>query len=126
MPDLPDPDTDPGPQAPSPAELRGLRLLRVLVTILTGVMIVGIVALVVLMARGLDRMSPPAGQTPARTPAPLPALPDTLELPAGASVQAVTAGPGWWAVVTQAGEILLFDADGALLRRIPAPELARD
>ena len=126
MPDLPDPLSGPEAQEPSPAELRGLRLLRVLVTILTGVMIVGIVALVVLMARGLDRMSPPAAEATDRTPAPLPALPDTLELPEGASVQAVTAGPGWWAVVTQAGEILLFDADGALLRRIPAPELAGD
>ena len=126
MPDLPDPLSGPEAQEPSPAELRGLRLLRVLVTILTGVMIVGIVALVVLMARGLDRMSPPPGQTRGQTTAPLPALPDTLELPEGASVQAVTAGPGWWAVVTPAGEILLFDAGGALLRRISAPELAGD
>jgi hypothetical protein len=116
MPDLPDPVPDPEAPAPAPSELRGLRLLRVLVTILTAVMIVGIVALVVLMARGLGQISGPS--------APLPALPDTLELPEGASVQAVTAGPGWWAVVTEAGDILLFDAGGALMRRIPAPELA--
>lgn len=101
---------------PDPADLRGLRLLRALVTVLTAVMILGIIALVVLMARGLREL-------PAAAP---PALPDTLDMPEGASVQAVTAGPGWWAVVTREGEILLFDAAGRLTRTIAAPELAGD
>lgn len=118
MPDLPDPSRSAAPRAadPDPAELRGLKLLRVLVTILTATMIAGIVALVWLMYTRL-----PGGATASPPP---PALPAAIALPEGATAQAVTAGPGWWAVVTVSGDILLYGADGALLRRIPAAELA--
>jgi len=108
-------DTPPE-RAPTAAELRGLRLLRVLVTVLTGTMIAGIVALVLLLYLRL-----PGSATPAAPPA----LPDAIALPEGARAQAVTAGPGWWAVVTRAGDILIYDAGGALTRRIAASELAR-
>ncbi|MEL6207760.1 MAG: DUF6476 family protein [Pseudomonadota bacterium] len=103
----------PDAPGPDPADLRGLRFLRGLVTVLTAVMIVGIVTVVALMAARLNR---PAAE--------LPALPDTLELPPGATVQAVTAGPGWWLVVTEAGEVLVFDAAGVLAERAALDALA--
>ena len=109
MPDLPD------ERQPTPSELRGLTLLRGLVVALTATMIVGIVAMVALLYLRL-----PGGATP---PAP-PALPPGLVLPEGATAQAVTAGPGWWAIVTAEGDILIYDAAGALARRLSASELA--
>jgi hypothetical protein len=51
-------------------------------------------------------------------------VPPALPLPAGARAQAVTQGPGWWAVVTADGRILLYDGAGEPLREIPVPELA--
>lgn len=112
MPDLPD------ERQPTPGELRGLRALRVLVTLLTATMIAGIIALVALLYTRL-----PGGAT-APAPAVPPGLPEAIALPEGAAPQAVTAGPGWWAVVTRSGEVLFYDAEGALLRRIEAGELA--
>ena len=82
-------------------------------------MIAGIAAMVVLLYLRL-----PGGATASAPPAP--ALPDAITLPDGAHAQAVTAGPGWWAVVTGEGDILLYDAAGTLLRRIAAEELAAD
>ena len=115
MPDLPD------ERQPTPGELRGLRALRVLVTLLTVTMIAGIIALVALLYTRL-----PGGATAPAPPAPPvpPGLPEAIALPEGAAPQAVTAGPGWWAVVTRSGEVLFYDAEGALLRRIEAGELA--
>lgn len=91
-----------------------LRFLRGLVLVLTATMIVGIGVLVVLFAT--------------RFPGPRPAgakvtqgitLPDTLELPAGATVTAFTQGNGWWAVVTDGNAILIYDAaTGALRQRV--------
>lgn len=51
-------------------------------------------------------------------------VPPGLALPEGARAQAVTQGPGWWAVVTVDGRILIFDAGGGLLREIPVGALA--
>jgi hypothetical protein len=107
----------PEPSSTDAPDPRDLRFLRALVTVLTAVMIAGIVALVALLWARLP------GGPDAAAPAP-PTLPDRLEMPAGATVQAVTAGPGWWAVVTGQGDILLFDGAGALTRRIGAAELA--
>lgn len=45
-------------------------------------------------------------------------LPENLTLPQGAKAQAVTAGQGWFAVVTTDNRILLFGTDGVLLREI--------
>lgn len=83
-----------GPEPPN------LRFLRLLVTVLTAVMIVGLLVVVTLLVQRL------------RVPAV--AAPEALALPEGAVPQAVTRGPGWWAVVTTDGRILIFGADGAL------------
>lgn len=100
MQDHPDHTPEPG----------GLRLLRVMVTALTGVMIVGIIAIVVLLALRLQRDD--GGH--------LPPLPATIALPTGATALAVTAGPGWYAVVTTDNRILIFDAaSGAMRQEIP-------
>jgi len=114
------PSSDPRPGSDLPPDLR---LLRALVTVLTGVMIVGIASLVALFWLRFPAGGP-GPETGKAATAPPPALPDTLALPPGASAQAVTAGPGWWAVVTEAGDILLYGADGALLREIAAEELS--
>lgn len=91
-------------------EPRSLRQLRILVTTLTGVMIFGIIAIVVLLALRLQRGDAVA----------LPPLPATITLPAGTTAVAVTAGPGWYAVVTEANRLLVFDAaSGALRQDIP-------
>ena len=119
MQDLPDTPRRPDERRPTPDELRGLTLLRVLVTVLTATMIAGIVAMVLLL---YTRLPGGASDGAAR----LPALPEAIALPAGEEAQAITAGPGWWAVVTRGGDILLYDAGGALLRRIAAAELAAE
>ena len=88
-----------------PPEPRSLRLLRRLVTVLTATMIAGMVALVALLWL--------------RTGTPAPTLPEEIRLPEGASARAVTWGTGWYAVVTDDDEILIFDrADGTLRQRV--------
>jgi hypothetical protein len=82
---------------PEPANLR---LLRRLVTALTVVMILASVTVAVALVQRL------------RVPAV--AVPEALALPGGARPMAVTRGPGWWAVVTRDGRILIFDGSGAL------------
>ncbi|WP_375186111.1 DUF6476 family protein [Pseudooceanicola sp.] len=81
-----------------------LRFLRVLVTVLAGVMILGLLVLITLIV--IRFRTPPA--------APVPTLPTTITLPEGAVPQAVTAGQGWFLVVTQDGRALVYDASGAL------------
>ena len=82
-----------------------LRWLRVLVTGLTLVMGLGMIAVVAMLWMRL--------QAPA-----LPALPEGLALPAGAVPAAVTFARDWTVVVTEAGEVLLFDRAGALADRV--------
>lgn len=94
----------------SEADERTLRFLRALVLVLTATMIVGIGVLVVLFA---TRFPGSGAQTAPNDPF---VLPDTLELPAGATVQAITRGQGWWAVVT-GDAILIFDAATGALRQ---------
>lgn len=53
-----------------------------------------------------------------RFPAPVSA-PEALQLPEGATVQAVTQGQGWWAVVTVDQRILIFGRDGVLRQEVP-------
>lgn len=58
-----------------------------------------------------------------RLPAPsaLPDLPANLTLPEGASPAAVTFARDWLVVVTQGGDILLYDrASGRLIRQVRA------
>jgi hypothetical protein len=86
-----------------------LRFLKALVTTLTGVMIVGLVVIVGLL---VIRLSAPATTL---------SLPAHIALPEGATLQAVTLARDWVVVVTDAGEILLFDrATGDLQNRVPA------
>ena len=87
------------------AEPANLRFLRRLVTVLTVVMIGGVLVVIGLL---VTRLYSPA-----------PALPDRITLPAGSSAQAFTQGRDWYAVVTDADEILVFDRlTGALRQRI--------
>lgn len=97
MSDPSDPGLDPGP------EPGALRFLRLLVTTLTGVMIVGVVVVVYLLVTRLGDRGP--------------VLPDSITLPDGSTPLAVTAGPGWYAVVTDDGTILVYDATSGALRQ---------
>lgn len=86
-----------------------LAWLRRLVTGLALVMALGILALVAILWL---RLSQP----------PLPVLPDGLVLPDGARAAAVTFARDWTVVVTEAGEILLYDRSGGLRQRtLPGP-----
>lgn len=84
-----------------------VRYLRRLVTALAVTMIAGLVVLIALIVIRF------------REPAPaLPALPDSIALPAGATATAFTQGPGWFAVVTEDEHILIYDREGGALRQI--------
>ncbi len=50
-------------------------------------------------------------------------LPETIRLPDGVRAVAVTAGPGWYAVVTEANRILIFDRASGALRQEVAVDL---
>ncbi|WP_022707977.1 MULTISPECIES: DUF6476 family protein [Paracoccus] len=82
-----------------------LRWLKALVTGLTLVMGLGMIAVVAML---WVRLNQPA----------LPELPDDIALPEGAAPAAVTFARDWIVVVTDAGEVLLFDRAGALQDRI--------
>lgn len=79
-----------------------LRYLRALVTSLAVVMGLGIIAIVAILWVRLGQ-------------APLPELPATIALPAGATVEAVTFARNWIVVVTQTGDVLLYDKSGQLM-----------
>jgi hypothetical protein len=97
---------------PLPPELnsepQNLRFLRILVTVLTATMILGIATIVVLL---FIRFS---GETPAQSAV---TLPDQIELPDGVAARAVTFGDGWYAVVTDGNNILIFDQATGELRQ---------
>ncbi|MFN3955381.1 MAG: DUF6476 family protein [Pararhodobacter sp.] len=95
------------PPDPTPPDLRFLKLL---VSSLAGVMIIGLVTIVALLVIRLGA-----------APAPL-ALPANIALPEGARMQAVTLAPDWVAVVTEDGEILLYDRISGALRNRLRPE----
>jgi hypothetical protein len=88
---------------PKPVEPANLRFLRRLVTTLTATMIVGLLVIIALLvirfsSRGV-------------------ALPDQITLPAGVSASAFTKGDGWYAVVSDANQILIFDQTSGKLRQ---------
>jgi TRAP-type C4-dicarboxylate transport system permease small subunit len=93
------PSRPPAP-APLPPELRYIKRL---VTALTATMIAGLLAIVALL---VIRLAAPA--------VPLPALPAGITLPAGAEIAALTFAEGFTVVVTRAGDVLLYGADGRL------------
>lgn len=78
-----------------------LRWLRILVTSLAVVMGLGVLAVVAIL--WLRLASPP-----------LPQLPETIALPQGATPAAVTFARDWTVVVTETGEVLLYDRQGKL------------
>jgi hypothetical protein len=86
----------------------GLRFLKWLVITLMVVMIGGVITIVALL---VTRMQP------ALSP-----LPAAIDLPDDAFPTAVTAGPGWYLVVTSDGRILIFDAATGALRQTVAVE----
>lgn len=78
-----------------------LRWLRVLVTSLAAVMGIGVLAIAALLWLRLSEV-------------PLPELPPGIALPDGARAEAVTFARDWIVVVTDAGEVLLYDRQGRL------------
>ena len=82
-----------------------LRWLKFLVTSLAVTMALGMIAIVALLWM---RLSQPM----------LPELPANIALPDGAAVQSLTFAPGHVVVVTRAGEVLLYDRNGALKDRL--------
>ncbi|MBE3639844.1 DUF6476 family protein [Mangrovicoccus algicola] len=88
-------------QEPAP-----LKFLRRLVTVLTGVMILGVITIAGLLVMRLSRDRQQI------------ALPAELALPKGAEAAAITAGPGWYAVVTRDSRILIYAPDGTLRQEL--------
>lgn len=88
------------PERPEPANLR---FLRRLVTTLTAVMIVGLVVLIGLIVIRL--------QQPSVT------FPESITLPEGETATAYTQGRGWFAVVTESDQIIIYDATSGEIRK---------
>ncbi len=82
-----------------------LRWLKALVIGLAVIMGLGMIAIVTLL---WVRLSQPM----------LPDLPENIVLPDGANVEAVTFARGYTVVVTDAGEVLLYDQSSDLVTRI--------
>ena len=74
-------------------------------TVLTATMIIGILSIVALLAMRIT------GDTTAVT------LPDQIVLPDGATATAFTQGKGWYAVVVDGREILIYVGDSHALRQ---------
>ena len=81
-----------------------MKYLRLLVTVLTAVMVVGFIVIVVLF---VTKFSEAFG----------PEMPDVITLPDGTVPTAYTRGDGWYAVVTDEDEILIFGAESGSLRQ---------
>ncbi|MCB2127567.1 MAG: hypothetical protein KDE03_00455 [Rhodobacteraceae bacterium] len=93
---------------------RDLRFIRTLVAVLAGTMILGLITIIVIFVTRFPDLSGAALQGPA--------LPAGISLPAGARASAVTFGTGWIAVVTDQGDILIYDAATGALRQKITPE----
>ena len=86
-----------------------LRWLRRLVIFLTITMIGGFIILILLFVIRFQQLGG-GGQL---------AFPSEITLPEGASAVSFTQAPGWYAVVTDADEILVFDRDsGTLIKSV--------
>ncbi len=81
-----------------------LKFLRTLVTVLTAVMIAGFIVLIVFLVTRFPDINGLG-------------LPDRISLPAGTRALAFTQGDDWYAVVTDADQILIFDRIGGILRQ---------
>ena len=82
-----------------------LRFLRILVTSLTVTMIAGLITVVAVFVI----------RFPSDNDGTL-IVPDKITLPAGEQASAVTQGKGWVAIVTESGNILVFDGRTGALR----------
>ena len=91
-----------------------LRFLKWLVIVLTLTMIGGVITVVAVIVTRMPHAAAPA-----------PLLPDALTLPAGVRPAAVTAGTGWFGVVTTDDRILIYGADGKFRQEVlitPGPQ----
>ncbi|MGJ8544906.1 MAG: DUF6476 family protein [Sulfitobacter sp.] len=86
-----------------PLEPANLRMLRWLVTVLTVVMIAGVIVVISLLVTRLNDRGP--------------VLPAQITLPQGTTARAITMGQGWYAVVTDTDQILIFDKLTGKLRQ---------
>lgn len=75
-----------------------------LVTVLAGVMIVGLIILIALIVISFRREPVPVA----------PKLPAAITLPEALTPQAITAGPGWYIVISDDGRALVYTTDGTL------------
>ena len=100
---------DPQEDRPDPELPGNLKFLRLLVTVLTGTMIVGLVVMLTLIViRFRDKSTD---------------LPSAITLPDGTVAEAFTQAKRWYAVVTRAGEILIYSREtGELIQRIKVAE----
>ena len=89
---------------PQPVDPGLVKYLRLLVTVLTAVMIIGFLVIVFLF---VTKFSEAFG----------PELPDVITLPDGTNPTAYTRGDGWYAVVTDDNEILIFSDQTGELRQ---------
>ncbi|WP_299678962.1 DUF6476 family protein [uncultured Roseobacter sp.] len=87
----------------APQEPANLRFLRRLVTVLTATMIGGVILIIALIVMRFN--------------APPPDLPDSIAVPGGAAAISFTQGPDWYAVTTDANQILIFDRVTGQLRQ---------
>ncbi|MDH5799161.1 MAG: DUF6476 family protein [Paracoccaceae bacterium] len=94
----------------SQAEVKNLQFLRRLVTVLTATMILGLLTIVTLL---VIRFTSPTSEIP---------LPEVITLPEGANALAFTQGRGWFAVVTDQDQILIFDNQGGAPSQVVAIE----
>lgn len=84
--------------------------MKRLVVVLTSVMILGLIVIIGLLVTRIGM-----------APAPL-ALPEQITLPEGARVEALTLARNWVVVLTDGGEVLLYDRrDGRLRHEISLP-----
>lgn len=97
----------------SDRDARSLRLLRTLVTVLTSVMIIGFLVLIAFLVTRFPDVSRLA-------------LPDQINLPANMRAIAFTQADDWYAVVTDASQILIFDrVDGKLRQTVDVVPLSQ-
>ena len=86
-----------------------VKWLKIMVFALTATMIVGFLVIIAFFAMNFRDFRAGGALD----------LPDRIELPPDAAPAAFTQGKGWYAVVTETDEILVFDQEnGRLLRRI--------
>lgn len=102
---------DDNPQM-QPVDPAMVRYLRVLVTVMSVTMIIGFIVIVALFVTRFTRGSDVS-------------LPDAIRLPAGAEATAFTQGRDWYAVVSDADDILIYDRATGQLRQTIRIDIAQ-